>query len=85
MKMSAIKTGIKAHDDTCIAAEMNRQVSVATAGGSARIVGRHRLKWLDRLRWYLDRIQGRPRHQVKADPRPSPGLRLPDDVAERDR
>jgi hypothetical protein len=49
----------------------------------ARIVGRHRLKWLDRLRWYLDRVQGRPRHQVKADPRPSPGLRLPDDVAER--
>jgi len=38
-----------------------------------------------RLRRDLDRIQGRPRHQVKADPRPSPGLRLPDDVAERDR
>jgi hypothetical protein len=36
------------------------------------------------LRWYLDRIQGRPRHQIKADPRPSPGLRLPDDRAERD-
>jgi hypothetical protein len=36
----------------------------------ARIVGRHRLKCLDRLRWYLDRFQGRSRHQVKADPGP---------------
>jgi hypothetical protein len=27
----------------------------------------------------------RPWHQVEADPRPSPGLRLPDDVAERNR
>jgi hypothetical protein len=30
--MSAIKTGIKAHDDTCIAAEMNRQTAIAAAG-----------------------------------------------------
>jgi hypothetical protein len=37
------------------------------------------------LRRDLDRIQGRPRHQVKADSRPSPGLRLPDDGTERDR
>jgi hypothetical protein len=30
--MSAIKTGIKAHDDTCIAAEMNRQTAIAAGG-----------------------------------------------------
>ena len=30
-------------------------------------------------------FKGRPRHQVKADPRPSPALRLPDHGAERDR
>ena len=37
--MSAIKTGIKAHDDTCIAAEMNRQTAVApaiAAGGAVQ-------------------------------------------------
>jgi hypothetical protein len=34
---------------------------------------------------YLDRIQGRPWHQVQTDPRPSPGLRLSDNGAERDR
>lgn len=36
--MSVFKTGIKAHDDNCATAEMNRQVSVAGAGGSAAIV-----------------------------------------------
>jgi len=38
----------------------------------------------DRLRWRLDRVQRRPRHEVKTDPRPSPRLRLPDDGTERD-
>jgi hypothetical protein len=39
----------------------------------------------DRLRWHLDRVQRRPRHEVKTDPWPSPRLRLrlPDDVAQR--
>ena len=34
---------------------------------------------------HLDRISRRPRHQVKADPRPSSGLWLPDHGRERDR
>src|SRR5262245_48425856 len=37
------------------------------------------------LRGHLDYVQGRSRHQVEADPRPTSGLRLPDDVAERGR
>ncbi len=32
----------------------------------------------------LDRVQRWSRHEVKADPRPSPGLWLPDDSTERD-
>src|ERR1700751_2725942 len=37
------------------------------------------------LRWHLDRVQGRPRHQVEADPGPSPRLRIPHNIAERRR
>ena len=37
------------------------------------------------LRRHLDRVQGRPRHQVEADPRAASRLWLPDDVAERGR
>src|SRR6266478_2282531 len=49
-----------------------------------RMVRAERRPTAVRLRRDLDRIQGRPRHQVKADPRPSTGLRLPDDGPERD-
>src|SRR5713101_5216296 len=49
-----------------------------------RLVRAERRPTAVRFRWDLDRIQGRPRHQVKADPRPSPGLRIPDDGTERD-
>jgi hypothetical protein len=38
-----------------------------------------------RLRRHLDRVQRRPRHEIKTDLRPSPGLRLPNDVPERNR
>ena len=38
---------------------------------------------LDRLRRHLDRVQGRPRHEVEADTGPAPCLRLPDDLTER--
>ena len=38
-----------------------------------------------RLRRHLDRIQGRPRHQIKTDPGAASGLWLPDDRAERGR
>ena len=34
---------------------------------------------------HLDRVQRRARHKVEAHPRPAPGLRLPDDGAERRR
>jgi hypothetical protein len=34
---------------------------------------------------HLDGVQRRPRHEVKTGPRPSPGLRVPDPIAERDR
>src|SRR5207253_2555678 len=34
------------------------------------------------LRRYLDRISRRQRHQIQTDSRPSPRLRVPDDVAE---
>jgi putative SOS response-associated peptidase YedK len=37
------------------------------------------------LRRHLDRIQGRSRHEIEADSRPSPRLRLSHDVAERGR
>ena len=37
------------------------------------------------LRGHLDRVQGRPRHQIEADPRAAPRLRLSDHVAERGR
>ena len=37
------------------------------------------------LRGHLDRVQGRSRHEVEADPRPASGLRLSDDIAERGR
>jgi hypothetical protein len=37
------------------------------------------------LRRHLDRVQGRPRHQVEADPGPSPRLRVPHNIAERRR
>ena len=33
--------------------------------------------------WALDRVQGRPGHQVEADPRASSRLWLPDDGTER--
>ena len=36
-----------------------------------------------RLRWHLDDVQRRPRHEVEADPGTASGLRLPDDRAER--
>ena len=38
-----------------------------------------------RLRRHLDRVQGRPWHQVEADPRTASRLRLSDDIAERGR
>ena len=38
-----------------------------------------------RLRWHLKCVQRRPRHQVRAYPRPSQRLRLPDDCAQRHR
>ena len=37
----------------------------------------------DLLRRHLDRVQGRPRHEIETDPGPPPRLRLPDDLAER--
>jgi hypothetical protein len=36
--MSTVKTGIKAHDDTCSAAEGVRQTAVAAAGGNQATV-----------------------------------------------
>src|SRR5260221_10107102 len=38
-----------------------------------------------RLRWYMDRIQGRAGHQVEADCWPAPRLRIPDHRAKRGR
>jgi hypothetical protein len=35
------------------------------------------------LRWHLDRVQRGARYKVEADPRTAPGLRFPDDLAER--
>jgi hypothetical protein len=35
-----------------------------------------------RVRRHLDRIQGRPGHQIETGPRTSPRVRLPDDGAE---
>src|SRR5262249_13411996 len=37
------------------------------------------------LRRHLDRVQGRPRHEVETDSGPTLGLRLSHDLAERDR
>jgi hypothetical protein len=50
-----------------------------------RLVRAQRRSTAGCLRWHLDRVQGRPWNQVKTDPRPSPRLWLPDDVAERGR
>ena len=62
----------------------------AGAGGEPRdqeerrgLVRAERRQAADRLRWHLDRVQRRPRHEVKTDPRPSLRLRLPNDRAER--
>src|SRR5258705_7988959 len=44
-----------------------------------------RVQWRQtayRLRWHLDRVQGRPRHEVESDPRTAQRLRLPDDLAQ---
>jgi hypothetical protein len=49
-----------------------------------RLVRAQRGPSVVRVRWDLDRIPGRARYKVQTDPRPSPGLRLPDDHAERD-
>ena len=32
-----VKSGVKAHDDTCLQAEMNRQVAVAAAANQAAV------------------------------------------------
>jgi hypothetical protein len=46
----------------------------------------HRRKLLDAIvAWDLDRVQRRPWHEVKTDPRPSPCLRISHDVTERHR
>jgi putative SOS response-associated peptidase YedK len=43
------------------------------------VVRAQRRQTADRLRWHLDRVQRRPRHEVKTNPRSSSRLRLPDD------
>jgi hypothetical protein len=50
-----------------------------------RLVRPRRRSAVVRVRGDLDRVQGRPRDEIQAGPRPSPGLRLPDDGAERRR
>ena len=50
-----------------------------------RLVRAERRSAAVRLCRDLDRVQRRPRYEVQADPRPSPCLRLPDDVTERHR
>jgi hypothetical protein len=35
-----VKTGVKAHDDTCLQAKMTRQVAVAAAANQAAVTAR---------------------------------------------
>jgi hypothetical protein len=49
-------------------------------------IAKHRNIWpVAWLCWHLDRVQGRPGHQIQADTRTASGLRLPDHFAERRR
>jgi hypothetical protein len=56
----------------------NTTPRLTTETVSASVIPLHQPQTVDRLRWHLDRVQRRPGHQVKADPRTSPRLWLPE-------
>jgi hypothetical protein len=58
---------------------------VAAAPARRRRDRRQREATAALLRWHLDRVQGRPRHQVQTDPRTAQRLRVPDNRPERGR